>query len=562
MRLGCSVLFALMTACTCGGGELTTSESSVAACTDRTDNDGDTLVDCADPDCRGVSVCVGGAGGGSGGGAGGAGGSGGECGTPEDREGCRCDTPGETRPCYGGPTVTRNTGTCADGVQTCVSGTGELGAAWGACGGDVLPTAAEVCSDTLDHDCNGASGCSDTGCATDTRCVLECAPQDTRPCYGGPQGTSGVGACRAGTQSCTAMNKWDAACTGQVMPASESSQCTNGVDDDCDGRIDCQDVDCLLSPSCVPMQCTPNATRGCYEGPVGTQNVAGCHGGMQMCSGDGRSWGSCTGQVLPTAEVAACGDGVDNDCNGLTDCADPACQTAPACCTRSDGGTVDGTIYAHSASDLYVVSPNGWTVTRVGAFSNGDQITDLAVTPNGNVYGISYDTLYSINKTTGRATLVAGLSGGANNGMTFIARGDLLAADTSGDVKQINPTTGSVTARGNFGSSLSSSGDLVAVANGTMYGVSSTTAGGGSASGNNVLIRVDQNTGVATVVGPIGYGNVWGLAYVNAKVIGFTTAGQIIQIDPATGAGTLLATRPVVFWGAGMSPLVEANACP
>ena len=64
------------------------------------------------------------------------------------------------------------------------------------------------------------------------------------------------------------------------------------------------------------------------------------------------------------------------------------------------------------------------------------------------------------------------------------------------------------------------------------------------------------------MVGPIGYGNVWGLAYVNARVIGFTTAGQILEIDPATGAGTLLATRSVVFWGAGMSPLVEANQCP
>jgi len=560
MRRLAVALFALSSACTCGGGELTTSENTLSACTDRSDNDGDALIDCADPDCKNVTVCVGGTGGG--GGSGGSGGSGGECGTPENRQGCRCDTAGETRPCYGGPTVTRNTGTCADGTQTCVQNAGELGAQWGACTGDVVPASAEVCSDMLDHDCNGASGCSDTGCSTDPRCIIECAPQQTRPCYSGPAGTSGVGACRAGMQSCTAMNKWDPACTGQVGPSGEAAACGNGVDDDCDGRADCQDLDCLLNPACAPMQCMPNTMRGCYDGPAGTQNVAACRGGMQTCSSDGRSWGACVGQLLPTAESTQCMDGVDNDCNGLTDCADPSCTTAPACCTRSDGGTVDGTIYAHSATDLYVVSPSGWTVTRIGAFANGDQITDLAVTPNGNVYGISYDTLYSINKTTGRATLVAGLTGGANNGMTFISRGDLLAADTAGAVKQINPMTGAVTPRGSFGSNLSSSGDLVAVANGTMYGVSSTTAGGGSASGNNVLIRVDQNTGVATVVGPIGYGDVWGLAYVNAKVIGFTTAGQIIQIDPATGAGTLLATRPVVFWGAGMSPLVEANACP
>jgi hypothetical protein len=95
-----------------------------------------------------------------------------------------------------------------------------------------------------------------------------------------------------------------------------------------------------------------------------------------------------------------------------------------------------------------------------------------------------------------------------------------------------------------------------------MYGVSSTSAGGGDASGNNLLLRVDTATGQATVVGPIGHGDVWGLAYVNAKVIGFTTSGKILQIDPQTGAGTLLASRSVAFWGAGMSPLVQANPCP
>lgn len=561
MRRSRTALLILLSqaACTCGGGELFTSESSISACRDAADNDGDTLIDCNDPDCRNIGVC----GAGTGGGAGGGGGSG-ECGTPEDRMGCACATPGETRPCYRGPTVTRNTGTCSDGTQTCVAGTGgeTLGSQWSACSGDDTPAAAELCGDTLDHDCNGASGCSDVACATDPRCILECAPGGSRPCYTGAAGTSGVGACRAGTQACTAMSKWDAACTGQVLPSGESTQCGNMVDDDCDGRVDCADTDCLLAPSCAPMQCSPNTTRGCYDGPPGTSGVAACMGGTQTCAGDGRSWGACMGQVLPQPEAGRCGDGLDNDCNGVRDCMDPACQTAAACCTRPDGGPVDGTIYAHSATELYVVSPGSWTVTRIGAFMNGDQITDLAVTPNGNLYGISYDTLYSINKVTGRATQVAPLSGGANNGMTFIARGDLLAADTAGDVKQINPSNGSVSSRGNFGSNLSSAGDLVAVANGTMYGVSSTTAGGGSASSNNVLIRVDPNNGTATVVGPIGYGDVWGLAYVNAKVIGFTTAGRILEIDPSTGAGTLLATRPVVFWGAGMSPLVEANQCP
>lgn len=556
MRLCVTALALSLCSCFCGGGALLESETSIAACRDGVDNDGDSLVDCRDSDCRGIGSCTGGTGGGSGN-------DGGECGTPEDRAGCPCATVAETRPCYRGPRETRNSGACVDGRQSCAASTSELGAFWGACSGDVSP-GAEVCTDALDHDCNGASGCSDVGCSTDSRCIIECRSGQTRPCYSGAAGTSGVGACHAGTQTCNANSQWDTACVGQVTPAgSEVLKCGNQVDDDCDGRTDCQDFDCLLDSSCAPMLCMPGAMQACYDGPARTNGVAACHGGMQTCASDGKSWGACMGQVLPVAEAGRCTDGVDNDCSGQLDCADPSCQTSAVCCVAGDGGTgVDGTIYAHSSTDLYVVSPNGWTVTRVGAFANGDEITDIAVTPNGNLYGISYTTLYSINKQTAKATAVGPVSGSSNNGMTFIARGDLLAADTAGDVKRINPASGTVTAVGNFGSSLSSSGDLVGVSNGTLYGVSSTTSGGGSASSNNVLIRVDTNTGVATDVGPIGFGDVWGLAYVNAKVIGFTTAGKIIQIDPATGAGTLLATRSVVFWGAGMSPLVEANPCP
>jgi hypothetical protein len=158
--------------------------------------------------------------------------------------------------------------------------------------------------------------------------------------------------------------------------------------------------------------------------------------------------------------------------------------------------------------------------------------------------------------------MVATVSGSGDNSLTFLPDGTLLAADSNGDVQIINPSTGATTAVGNYGSGLVSAGDLVAVRSGIMYGTSSTTAGGGDASADNILIRVDTTTGVATAVGPIGFADVWGLAYSNARVIGFTTAGQIVKIDPQTGAGTLLATPGIMFWGAGQSPLVDDNACP
>lgn len=73
---------------------------------------------------------------------------------------------------------------------------------------------------------------------------------------------------------------------------------------------------------------------------------------------------------------------------------------------------------------------------------------------------------------------------------------------------------------------------------------------------NNVLLTVDTATGVATAVGQIGFGRVFGAAYGNGHVFAFTSDGDLIEIDRATGAGTLIRNYAVSFWGAGVTPLV------
>jgi hypothetical protein len=60
--------------------------------------------------------------------------------------------------------------------------------------------------------------------------------------------------------------------------------CNDGVDNDCDGLIDCADSDCSANPACAPI-CMPEV----------------------------------------------CNDGLDNDCDGFVDCADSDCSANPAC---------------------------------------------------------------------------------------------------------------------------------------------------------------------------------------------------------------------------------------
>ena len=63
---------------------------------------------------------------------------------------------------------------------------------------------------------------------------VTCTPGETRPCYEGPSGTDGVGACKAGIATCVEDGTDWSECVGQVLPGPEI--CGNGIDENCDGE--------------------------------------------------------------------------------------------------------------------------------------------------------------------------------------------------------------------------------------------------------------------------------------------------------------------------------------
>jgi hypothetical protein len=215
-----------------------------------------------------------------------------------------------------------DTGECAAGSETCVMG------AWGACTG--VGPSTEVC-DGLDNDCDGvidsiarACGSSVGTCRPGTElCVAgawtgtcvgttgpstevcdgldnDCDGSTDEGSLGGGACGSNIGACRAGALTCVA---GALTCVGGVGPTAEVC---NGVDDDCDGRVDDE----------VP---TGGACGACGGG------VLTCVGGAFVCRGD-RS---------PSAEVC---NGVDDDCDGSVDEGNPgggaACGVDTGECQR------------------------------------------------------------------------------------------------------------------------------------------------------------------------------------------------------------------------------------
>ncbi|WP_155799039.1 hypothetical protein [Sorangium cellulosum] len=64
-----------------------------------------------------------------------------------------------------------------------------------------------------------------------------CVPGSIVACYTGPAGTSGVGRCAPGTQTCRPDGFGYGACTGEVTPAPE--RCATPEDESCDGEPHC-----------------------------------------------------------------------------------------------------------------------------------------------------------------------------------------------------------------------------------------------------------------------------------------------------------------------------------
>ncbi|MEI8254239.1 MAG: MopE-related protein [Deltaproteobacteria bacterium] len=365
-----------LTATPCGGCVPTGLENNSAACGDGRDNDCDRLIDCADSDCRATPACT-------------------VC-------------------------VAENTATlCANGrdddcdaLVDCADPDCAMIPACAVCAPTGPESTDATCADGRDNDCDRAVDCADPGCAATLPCRVT-PPNDTCASpilVGVPSTTTGTTAaatndftpttagfpgCAGGSgpdlvytfsvsastpltvdltggydtvvylrrDSCTAGTQ--AACnddsnmttnsrvafvaspgtyyvfvdgygtgsqgafTLRISVGLPAEICTNGIDDNANGLIDCADPDCATSPSCV---CTP----------TGTENSnAACSDGVDNdcdsaidCADSGCAATTVCGACVPTGPESSngsCSDGVDNDCDAQIDCADPGCAMVPVC---------------------------------------------------------------------------------------------------------------------------------------------------------------------------------------------------------------------------------------
>ncbi|MCX4247231.1 MopE-related protein [Paraliomyxa miuraensis] len=273
-----------------------------------------------------------------------------------------CAPPGEVRWCYTGAPATYNVGECTPGVQECVALDLDVGQ-WGECDGDLLPSM-EIC-DGLDNDCNGDE---DDGLGT-TMCGIGPCLHEVPNCIDGQQQLCdpldgalpeicdgqdndcdgdideglgddtiycGVGQCYHGVS----------ACEGGLVPpcdpfAGASAETCDNIDNDCDGQVDegLPDLTCGCGacdhtvPSCIngfPQVCDPfdGASPEICDGidndcdcivdedqGVWTCGTLECEVSVPQCIGGvPQPPGTC--QPIPAGDEI-CGDGIDNNCDGI-----------------------------------------------------------------------------------------------------------------------------------------------------------------------------------------------------------------------------------------------------
>jgi hypothetical protein len=258
--------------------------------------------------------------------------------------------------CPGG-LVANCKGACVAGTTTCTNGTV-------VCNGSTGPTP-EVCNN-VDDNCDGAT--DEAANLTDAwKGQACCSTGNISDCSNSGAGTF----CHTAIYSCVAGAR---VCSGSQAKSAETC---DGKDNDCNGTTD--DV--------------PGVNQACTTDGVNTPNTTGkctaaysCNGGV---TGPGPSGLTCKAVIMPSAELC---NGIDDNCNGLTDDSPTDVGAGFPCYNNCKGGVVGGCVGECKASTLACAAGGIKTCPAVAGAKPGPDTCDAldndcdGITDNGFGY--------------------------------------------------------------------------------------------------------------------------------------------------------------------------------
>jgi hypothetical protein len=224
------------------------------------------------------------------------------------------------------------------------------------------------------------------------------------------------------------------------------------------------------------------------------------------------------------------------------------------------GGVELAEVFGHSGSVLFRLDPETLDVEEVGSFDgcNDGAVIDIALDSESNMFGVSYNSLYEIDRVTARCDLIA--NGSYPTSLSFVPE-DTVVAGREGLVGflgnryvRIDTEDGTVSDIAQLTDGLQSSGDVVSVKNGGTY----LTVFGPGCEDNDCIIQFNPSNGlVLRNYGAIPYDQVFGLAFWAGKAYGFARNGEVFEVefddDTVTTTAIPVPNAPagLEFFGAG-----------
>ncbi len=169
--------------------------------------------------------------------------------------------------------------------------------------------------------------------------------------------------------------------------------------------------------------------------------------------------------------------------------------------TQSLAFTRDGRLFAtYGAAILYEIDPCACEASLVGAYADHG-VTGIFPDRDEGLWGVTSDTdvFVQVDPDTAATRLIGSLGRDVTNlGATWSERDDtvwVLLGSGSGELYTADPATGTLTFRGGVGMYLSSVGFEYHPGTDRLY----------ACSADGVLLTIDRETGVPTVIGDTGY---------------------------------------------------------
>lgn len=269
----------------------------------------------------------------------------------------------------------------------------------------------------------------------------------------------------------------------------------------------------------------------------------------------------------PDVELAADTDpglGLDSDTDvGTPDTDVPADSADP---TTDDGVVVAAApVYANTTDRLYTVDPTTGTATLVGQFHEQgtpiDGFVDIAIDGDGRLFGGTQGTgaqrtgraVYRVDPITAGVTHVCDLNADMH-GMAFLPDGRLVVAGRE-TMFAVDVDRGCGLALLGLDDEHTTSGDLVQLPDGRLYW----TVWGDEPGASDHLVVLDPNGLDAPVDrGEIGFDRLYGLGYDQQahQLYGFSADGEVVAINVQTAVGSVIGTLATAWWGATTNPVI------